>query len=212
MQIEYTLQYRDETEAAQARFPGEPVIAGRPAPTAAGRRGALGWVLFLVLAVALYLLLNHRPAQSRGAALGEVEVESAAQPDPMENNVFAAGALAAGLGAIVYAIPLAYLLGRRRSPLPLHEKPASLRLDEAGLTLRSGDKEFTTLWPGVVALAETKNVFVLKTIGDLRLTIPKRAAGEPERIDFLRSLLRRHVTPLAAVADPTPPPAEGLCS
>ena len=210
MQLEYTLQFRDETEASGARFPGEPVIPGRPAPTAG--RGALGWILFLVLAVALYLLLHHRPAQTRGAALSESDIESAPQPDPMENDVFAAGALAAGLGAIVYAIQLAYMLGRRRSPLPLHEKPASLRLDEAGLTLRSGDKKFTTLWPGVVALAETKNVFVLKTIGDLRLTIPKRAAGEPERVDFLRSFLQRHVTPLAGVADPAPPVAESLCS
>jgi hypothetical protein len=211
MQLEYTLQFRDETEAAGARFPGEPVIPGQAAPAPA--RGAIGWALFVVLAVALYLLLNHKPTESRGAAPAAPDVDIA-QPDPMADNTFAAGALTAGLGAILYSIPLAYLLGRRRSPLPLHDKPASLRLDDVGLTVRTGDKEFTTLWPGVVALAETKNVFVLKTIGDLRLTIPKRAAGEPERVDFLRSLLRRHVTPLAAVAEPVPAPpaAEGLCS
>jgi hypothetical protein len=209
MQLEYTLQFRDEAEAAGARFPGDPLAPARPAPG----RGAVAWILFAVLALAVYLLLSHKPAQSRAAAPGVVESEALADlPNPMQDNVFAAGAVVAGLGAIFYAAPLAYLLGRRRSLLPIHPGATSVHLDDTGLTLRTGDRQFTTLWTGVVALAETKSVFVLKTMGDLRLTLPKRAAGEPERIDYLRSFLRRHVTPLAEVADTNAPAPEGLCS
>src|SRR4051812_19922677 len=109
MQLEYTLQFRDEAEAARARFPGDPLSPARPAPA----RGAVASLVFLALAIALYLLLPHKPSQSRAAVPGEVESEPlVAQVNPMADNVFALGAVIAGLGAIAYAAPLAYLLGR----------------------------------------------------------------------------------------------------
>ena len=195
MQFQFTLQYRDELEAARARFPGEAIQppATRPLPVS-----VVTWSVVLVLCYGLYLLLNHAPAQSRAATTAGV-ADVAFEAEPLDDPLFAAGALVAGLAAACYVIPLAYLLGLRRSDRLLHDKPATVSLTDTGLILRTETKELSTEWSGVVAMAETRNVFVLKTMGDLRLTLPKRALRDIEVVNELRGFLHLHITPLAEV-------------
>lgn len=193
MRFQYVLEYRDEKEAAAARFAGEPVVT----PGAEARRPALGWAI-LIVAIVLAAVVCTLASPRRGAR--PLFITAAREADQLDNPVFAAGFALAGLGACVFAIPLAFLIGRQRSALPINADPVTVMLDEAGMTLRSKYKEFELCWDGVVAVAELKNVFVLKTIGDLRLTLPKRALQDQRGVAALREVLRHYVPPMAEVA------------
>ena len=205
MHLQYHLHYRDELEAASARFPGDP-------PAAAPSRG-IGFLLLALVATLVGLLLL-----SRGRAAPALW-NTLAQADRINHPVFVAGVLLVAVGGAMYFVPLTYLLGVRRSARPLHDDPVTLRLDDDGLTLDAPSKQLHLSWAGVVAFTETRRVFILKTLGDLRLTLPKRALDTPERTDALRELLRHRVLPLAQSqpvaqppnwpASPYAPPAPG---
>lgn len=192
MQFQYVLQYRDATEALAHRFPGESARV----PRRGARVQLLGWVVFLVTAVFLYLLLSRfgstPPSPALRAALSE--------PDRLDHPVFVTGVLLVAIGAALLVVPLAYLHARKRSPRPLYETPATLEFGNDGVTLRTAVKELTVSWEGVVAFAETRTLLVLKTAGDLRLVLPMRAIGSPELVQAARTELRRRVPPLASVA------------
>lgn len=204
MQFDFTLHYCDEAEAARAAFPGDP--PRRPGP----RRPLLAlfsWAIAFALVGVLYLLVSNSPAQCPAAVpLDGTEAVGASAtepPDPLDNPVFAAGALVAFLGATVYVVVAAYVVGRQYAARPFHDKPATALLTGSGLTVRTDAREFSVTWPGVVAVAETKSLFVLKTVGDLRLVLPKRAlldrfGDDHGRLDSLRQALATHVTPLAS--------------
>jgi hypothetical protein len=193
MQFTYTLQYRDQLEATRVTFPGD-APAARPRPTAAAL------LAVLVLAAGIYLLLSHMPAASRAAAPAVAPDAPAEAPsDPMENPVFGTGAIIAALGGAAYVVPLAYVLGMRRSARPVHDGPVKVSLDERGVTIRSAAKEFSLAWDGVVAVSESPRLFVLKTVSDLRLTFPKRALEEVADVDALRGVLQERVPAMAGV-------------
>ena len=183
MQLQYHLHYRDELEAASARFPGDP-------PSAAPSRAA-GFVLLALVATLAGLLLLARGRNAPGLW------DTLAQADRINHPVFVAGVCLAAVGGAMYFVPLTYLLGVRRSARPLHEDPVTMTLADEGITLDAPSKQLRVSWQGVVAVAETRRVFVLKTLGDLRLTLPKRALDTPERVDALREFLRLRVPPLA---------------
>jgi hypothetical protein len=189
MQLQYHLHYRDELEAASARFPGDP-------PAAAPRPG-VGLLLLALVATLTGLLL----LLSRGRATPALW-DTLAQADRINHPVFVAGVLLVAVGGAMYFVPLTYLLGVRRSARPLHDDPVTLVLDDDGLTLEGPAKKLRLAWSGVAAFSETKRVFVLKTLGDLRLALPKRALDTPERADALRELLRLRVLPLAQARPP----------
>ena len=210
MQFQFTLQYRDELEATRARFRGQEVES--PGAAAGGRSlpaGVVAWSLISVIALAIYLLLHRAPAASRAAVPVVEQSNVSPLPDPLDDPQFAAGAMVAGLAAACYVVPLAYLIGLRRSQRPLHERPATVSLTDAGLALRTDAKELSADWSGVVAMAETRNLFVFRTMGDLRLTLPKRALGDVEAVNDLRGFLHLHIAPLADVAAPAAPAASG---
>ena len=202
MLLEYVPQYRDETEAASARFPGD-----APAPAATGVTRTL---LSVAAAVAMTIVLLS--TSTRGGASATLW-GVLAQADKIDHPVFVAGVVLAAIGAAMIVVPLAYLTAQRHSSRPVVE--AAVRVDLAGdlLTLRLPLKELAVEWEGVVAVAETRNLFVLKTLGDLRIVLPKRGApgfaDEPSAAaETLRELLRRRVTPLADLAAaPSPAPA-----
>ena len=202
MRLEYVPQHRDDLEAASARFPGD-----APDPRAPGapiQSGAATWA-FAVLVVLLGLLL-YVSRERAGGVLWRALV----QADRIDHPVFVAGVLLTAIGGAMVIVPLVYLHGLRRSKRPVIEQTVRVDLDDEALTLRLPAKDLTLAWTGVVAFAETKDLFVLKTVGDLRLSLPKRAipgfADAPVRsADDLRNLLRRRVTPLAE-AVPTVPP------
>ena len=128
-------------------------------------------------------------------------IDALAEADRIDHPVFVAGLLLAAVGGAMVVVPLAYALALRRSARPLTSFGVRIDLGDERVTLRTPASELTLTWPGVVAFAETRHLFVLKTLGDLRLALPKRAADP----DALRSLLRSRVTPLADLAAVPPP-------
>jgi hypothetical protein len=97
-------------------------------------------------------------------------------------------------------VPLAYALAVRRSHRPLTRHPVRIDVGADAIVLTTPTNELTVAWTGVVAFAETRHLFVLKTLGELRLALPKRAADA----DALRTLLRQQVAPLADMANVPP--------
>ena len=206
MLLEYVPQYRDDADAASARFPGD-----APNPRAAGaptRPGVLGWSATAVLVAFVYLLLappgraTSAPSPLRDALL---------QADRIDHPVFVAGVLLTAIGAAMVVVPLAYLLALRRSNRPVIDQTVRVDLGEDFLTLKLPSRQLTIAWHGVIAFAETRNAFVLKMLGDLRLSLPKRATpgfnDSPRAVEGLRNLLRRRIAPLAdAVGAPVPNP------
>jgi hypothetical protein len=193
MQFTYTLQYRDQLEAARARFPGE-APAARPRPTAAAL------LAVLMLAAGMYVLLSRMPAVSRAAVPAAAADGVDGSSDPMEDPVFGTGAIIAALGAAAYVVPLAYVFGMRRSARPVHDAPITVGLDEHGVSIRSAAKDFSLAWDGVVAVSESPRLFVLKTVSDLRLVLPKRALEQAAGVDALRGVLEERVPAMAEVA------------
>ena len=202
MVLEYVPQYRDETEAASARFPGDaanPRAAGAPA-----RFGAIGWICVALVLVTLCLLVAPRGRRGNASPI----YSALAEADRIDHPVFIAGIVLVAVGGAMVVVPIAYLLALRRSARPLVAQSIRVDLGDDFITLRLPSKELTVSWQGVVAFAETRHVFVLKTLGDLRLALPKRAvpgvADSPAAVDALRELLRRRVTPFAGVAGEVP--------
>lgn len=208
MRLDYVPLHRDDTEAASARFPGEatnPHAAGAP-----GRPALLGWACAALVAASSALLLYPR-GYVRAALWSAL-----AQADRIDHPVFITGILLTAIGGAMVVVPLVYLLGLRRAARPVIDQAVRVDLGDEGLTVRLSARELTLAWDGVVALAETRRLFVLKTVGDLRLALPKRAApGFDEApglaAEALRDLLRRRIAPVAAVAPaamtaPTFPP------
>jgi hypothetical protein len=195
MVLEYVPQYRDEFEAASARFPGDatqPRAAGSPA-----RVRAIGWLALAIAVLTLVLLLLPR-SSSRGPS---PFTNALAEADRIDHPVFVAGLVLAAVGGAMVVVPLAYALALRRSARPITSFGVRVDLGYDAITVRTPSSELTLTWPGVVAFAETRHLFVLKTLGVLRLALPKRAADP----DALRALLRTRVTPLADVAAVPPP-------
>ena len=190
MQFAFTLQYRDHLEAARATFPGErPVARPRPAGVAL--------VAAVVLAAGVYVLLSRMPAVCRAAAPAVAGDAAGPVSEAMDHPVFGAGALIAALGGIVYVAPLAYVISMRRSARPVHDEPVTALFDEHGVAVRSAAKDFFLDWDGVVAVSESPRLFVLKTVSDLRLVLPKRALEKAVDVDALRDLLRQRVPAMA---------------
>jgi hypothetical protein len=146
------------------------------------------------------VLLSRMPAASRAAVPAVAADGKAVSSDPMEHPVFGIGAIVAALGGAVYVVPLAYVLGMRRSTRPVHDVPVTVGLDERGVSIHSAVKDFSLAWDGVVGVSESRRLFVLKTVSDLRLVLPKRAMEEAADLDALRAVLRQYVPPLAGVA------------
>lgn len=190
MQFEYVLQRRDDAEARAARFPGDPA----PAKAAAKRPALAHWIAAVVLFTGVVLLLQLGPAVAAAAAgyCPRVVAESHGNP-----NLFAAGTLSAAIGLHGCVIPVLCLLRARRSTRPVSPIPVTASLADDGVTLTTAAKEFTLAWAGVVAVAETPNLFVLKAPGDFRLPLPKRALPSADAAARLRELLHSHVPPLA---------------
>jgi hypothetical protein len=105
------------------------------------------------------------------------------------------------IGGAMMVVPAAYLLARRRSTRPIFEVPVTFEIGDAGVTLRTAARETLVRWEGVVSVAETRALIVIKTTGDLRLTLPLRSVGSPEALQAVRDELRRRVPPLAGVVD-----------
>lgn len=201
MLLEFVPQHCDDVEAASARFPGDP-----PDPRAAGapaRFGASGWVCTGLVVLLAAIVLS---ARGRGTAL---VWHALVQADRIDHPVFVIGVLLTAVGGAMVVVPLVYVLGVRRSARPVIDQRVRVHLGEDAVTVRLPHKELSLSWQGAVAVAETRNLFVLKTLGDLRLSLPKRGvpgfADSPDAaVRALRDRLQSKIPPLAAVVAPAP--------
>ena len=189
MLLEFVPEHRDDFEAASARFPGE-AINRRAATSPARARAVLGLVVAIAVVTTALLVLPGRTA--RPSLFGQVLAEA----DEVNDPVFVCGLIVAAVGGAMVVVPLAYALAVRRSHRPLTHDRVRIDVGDEAIILTTPTIELTVAWTGVVAFAETRHLFVLKTLGDLRLALPKRGADP----DALRSLLRRRIAPLAEVA------------
>jgi len=194
MQFEFVLSHRDQAEAQVASFPGD----APPAAAAGKRPRPLTFVAAVVLFLLVALLLQLGPAVAAAASgyCPRVVMESRG-----DRRVFAAGAVLAGTGLLLCLVTTITLVRARRSLRPVNPERVALHLGDQGLTLRTPSKEFSLAWDGVVAVAETPNLFVLKTPGDLRLALPKRALATPDALAELRAAIHSRVAPLATPLD-----------
>jgi hypothetical protein len=195
MRFEYVLQRRDQAEALRATFPGD---SPPPAGDAGARRvtpGARHWLAAVVLVLGIVLLLQFGPAVA--AASGYCP--KAVVDGRGDGRVFTAGAAAGGAGLLLCAVTVLCLTRAKSSETPVNPSPAMVDLGDEGLTLTETGKEFALTWEGVVAFAETQNLFVLKTMGGLRVALPKRARAGDD-VARLRETIQSKVAPLASVA------------
>jgi hypothetical protein len=195
MLLEFVPEHRDDFEAASARFPGE--ATDRRAATSPARARTLIGLVVAIAALTTTLLLLPRRAGDGQTLFGRVLAEA----DEVNDPVFVWGLVVAAVGGAMVVVPLAYALAVRRSHRPLARHPARIDLRDDAIVLTTPTNELTVAWTGVVAFAETRQLFVLKTLGDLRLALPKRGADA----DALRSLLRERITPIAEFANAPPP-------
>jgi hypothetical protein len=196
MLLEFVPEHRDDFEAASARFPGE--ATDRRAATSPARARAMVGVVVAIAVLTTALLLLPRQAGGGGPSLfGQVLAEA----DEVNDPVFVIGLVVAAVGGAMVVVPLAYAFALRRSHRPLVHHRVRIDLGDEAIVLTTPANELTIVWTGIVAFAETRHLFVLKTLGDLRLALPKRGADA----DALRALLRERVAPLAGVATVPPP-------
>jgi hypothetical protein len=194
MLLEFVPEHRDDFEAASARFPGE-AIDRRAATSPARARAVLGLVVAIAVVTTALLLLPRR-----AGAGPSLLVQVLAEADEVSDPVFVWGLVVAAVGGAMVVVPLAYALAVRRSHRTLTRHPVLIDVGADALVLTTPTNELTVAWTGVVAFAETRHLFVLKTLGELRLALPKRAADA----DALRNLLRQQVAPLADMANVPP--------
>jgi hypothetical protein len=190
MQFEYVLQRRDEAEAQTARFPGDRHPAGDPPK----RPSPVTFITAVIVIVTVALLLQLGPAVATAASGYCPRLVTEIPGDP---TLFAAGTVMATIGLLSCLIPTLLLLRARNSSRPVSPLPVTIFLADDGLTLRTTAKQFTLAWDGLVAVAETPALFVVKTVGDLRLPLPKRALPSPDAVAQLRTMLHARVAPLA---------------
>jgi hypothetical protein len=190
MQFVFVLTHRDQAEAEVAAFPGD----APPAATVVKRPRPATYVAAVVLVLLVACLMQLGPAVAAAASGYCPRVVTESRGD---RRLFAAGSALAGIGLLLCVVTTITLVRARRSLRPVNPDRVALHLGDQGLTLRTPCKEFSLAWDGVVAVGETVNLFVLKTPGDLRLALPKRALPTPDAVAELRTALHSRVAPLA---------------
>ena len=147
-------------------------------------RGIFGWVLFIALAIMLFLLLNQRGGAARPAAR------------PMD--------------VILPIIPWVLILGfvwfflyrqlrgwqqRAWDSNPIWHRPRRVHIDDDGITFTDPVSEHRSSWAAYVKFDETPNLFLLFLTSMTAEMIPKRAFPDAKSLDDFRELLSRTISP-----------------
>jgi hypothetical protein len=209
MRLEFTYTPEDLAEAAKALGKALPPGQVRGATF----RGVFGWLLFIGLAVMLFMFLSRRnsPPRPRATTLPRGDL----------------------LGTFTALVPWILIFGfiwffafrnhRRRFKRLLDEspelqQPQTLDLGEDGIQLSAGLVTTTWKWAGLTGVLDTPNLLLLRTSNMAAIAIPKRAASGPGELARLQALVASRVAaptgafpviPLApGPADPADPAAE----
>jgi preprotein translocase subunit YajC len=155
------------------------------------KKGLIGWVLFVALAVMLFMFMNKPPR-----AGGSATPASSPPADPMS--------------ILIPCIPWLLFFGfiwffifrqvRRRyrqvyEQTPALHRPQTITISENGLTFADATAERRLTWDHYVSFTETQNLFLLFTNGYTGDFVPKRIFATPAEVDAFRGLLKRRVNP-----------------
>jgi hypothetical protein len=170
-----TIERLELTAADRAEARTVLVRKGASPPAARNfKRGVLGLVLFVGLAVMLIMLLGkENPRGVRGVF-------------PRAGILAGCAAYAAGVLAIVVG---ARLVRRLTEAAEARLPPEAYRFTEVGLVMTRGARSRTTYWKMFHSLAETENLFVVRERPDLGHIFPKRQFPDAAAVDATRQLL-----------------------
>ena len=155
-------------------------------------RGLFGWILFVTMAIVLYMLLQKSSAPS-----GPATAPAAATPDLL-------------FGVLVPLIPwlvlfasvwvILFTAARVQMPRRMWERNPALQLrqrldaNDDRLIIDNVQSRIEMKWAAVRSFLETPNLFMLYTAEYLFHMVPKRAFAGQGEAEF-RELLRRGIQP-----------------
>ena len=205
MRLEFTYTPDDLAETAKA------LRAGGGGKKWHLSRGVFGWLLFVGLAVMLFMLLSRNPAP-----------RAATVPAAPARGPFATVILPLVPWVLIFGFIWFFVfrqirgqykrLWQENSEL---QQPQTLDMDDDGVRLSSTLSTTTWHWPAFVKVIETPSLLLLETSSKTHLLIPKRAAADPGQLEALRALLAAHVSaptgafPVLPVDPNQPAPSPG---
>jgi YcxB-like protein len=181
--------FEDMTEATNAILKGQ--IGG---PTKVSRSW-LGWLIFLGVAVAIFVFM-----QRKTASIARPTPPIVASPNTLQNVL---------QDVVLPILPWMLIFGfvwfsvyrglrKRRSTFwdntPSMHRSRTWTIDDDGLTVAEPFSQHRTVWGGYTRFQETKNLFLLYTGKHTAEMIPKRVLGSDEQIEAARQILQRNVS------------------
>jgi hypothetical protein len=199
MRLEFTYTAVDLQEMAQAA--AKPENARQSGALAIGKsRNLFGWVIFIGLAVVLFIFLQNR----------SVTVPPATPlPAPKWGVLEWATSFVPWLLVFGFIWFFVYRQMRNLSPRSVYEhtssmqQPKSLDITDAGVRMSDALASTEWRWESFTGLVETANLLLLRQADNTFVIIPKRAVPAAE-LDALRYELQSHIP--APGAFPVLPP------
>jgi hypothetical protein len=186
MRLEFAYTADDLAEAGKL-----PPLPAPKQPLKFGR-GLFGWVLFLGMAVMLFLLMQERTGRPG-------QPPRPRPPDAFTRDFLLPIAPWVVLFLVIWVIVFRQLRKSASAYKALWESDEQLRMPQTfetgddGVELSSAAVSTRWKWEAFVGLDETTSLFVLRLPRDLRLIVPKRALQHPGELDAFRETLRSRV-------------------
>lgn len=153
------------------------------------RRALTGWIIFVVIALVLFVLLRH------------------GQPGPVRPPMPQPGELRQWVVALVPALLIVFgiwFLFVRRIRIrdvstklwessPVFQLPHTIQVDENGIRVNCALIETLYRWPYFVGFGETTDLLLLLLPNHSRVMIPKRAISGDDALNQLREFVQTHV-------------------
>ena len=189
IEIPYRVRREDIEEAKKVLI--TPTATARP-PKAPTGRGVFGWVLFIGLAIALFLILQKRPAKDSAV--------SAAVNTPADHAMAQAiMAFFSGIAALIVGLFMSRWLQRRDEQHKL-DRIETWVLGAEGVEQIAGPKRLFWYWRRFNSFAETDTLFVLRESPQIGRVLPKRLLANEAMAASVRALLvEKLVKPVAAL-------------
>jgi hypothetical protein len=168
-------------------------------------RGIFGWVLFIGLAVMLFVVLqsNKRPP---GAGASPGPTGSGDGPWYLQFWVFVPGGV---FVAFLIAFAVAVVRGGRRAfdREPIYHRMHTVHIGADGISLTNAVEQTSIRWEGYVKFGESANVFLLFTSKNSAQIIPKRAFATPADVEEFRAYATARIAPPTSAFPVLPPKA-----
>ena len=178
-------------------------------------RGLFGWVLFLLLAVLFFLMMNrNRDGPTTGPRVQRPVETPAPAPIGSREHRLRLIAVAVWTGsAVVFAGVLSCSVVLVRRETRKRDSGAGPRrttytFTEDALVEASGAKTTQIYWPAFHSFAETQSLFVIRNDPEQGPVIPKRLFASEAEVGEVRELLVRKLTPPPVPDPPAPSPPE----